>query len=89
VRGRYRIEGSLSLEEKEGWVGEKFEGRGGDWIERKKRQEGEREERSQDRTIWQVTLRLCSVYLQVVINVPKGWMVPGFECLSGQLYLIN
>jgi len=30
VRGRYRIEGGLSLEEKEGWVGEKFEGRGGD-----------------------------------------------------------
>jgi len=26
VRGRYRIEGGLSLEEKEGWVGEKFEG---------------------------------------------------------------
>jgi len=31
VRGRYRIEGGLSLDEKEGWVGEKFEGRGGDW----------------------------------------------------------
>jgi len=29
VRGRYRIEGGLSLEEKEGWTGE-FEGRGGD-----------------------------------------------------------
>jgi len=28
VRGRYRIEGGLSLEEKEGWAGEKFEGRG-------------------------------------------------------------
>jgi len=27
VRGRYRIEGGLSLEEKEGWVGEKFEGK--------------------------------------------------------------
>jgi len=27
VRGRYRIEGGLSLEEKEGWVGNKFEGR--------------------------------------------------------------
>jgi len=26
VRGRYRIEGGLSLEEKEGWVGDKFEG---------------------------------------------------------------
>jgi len=30
VRGRYWIEGGLSLEEKEGWVGKKFEGRGGD-----------------------------------------------------------
>jgi len=38
---------------------------------------------------WQVMLRFCSVYLQVVINVPKGWMVPGIVCLSGQLYLTN
>jgi len=30
VRGRNRIEGGLSLEEKEGWAGEKFEGRGED-----------------------------------------------------------
>jgi len=30
VQGRYRTEGGLSLEEKEGWVGEKFEGREGD-----------------------------------------------------------
>jgi len=30
VRGRYRIEGGLPLEEKEGWVGGKFEGRGGE-----------------------------------------------------------
>jgi len=30
VKGRYRIEGGLSLEEKEGREGEKFEGRGGD-----------------------------------------------------------
>jgi len=28
VRGWYRIEGGLSLVEKEGWLGEKFEGRG-------------------------------------------------------------
>jgi len=35
-----------------------------------------------------VMLRFCSVYLQVVINVPKGSMVPGVS-LSGQLYLIN
>jgi len=32
---------------------------------------------------WQVMLRFCSVYLQVVINVP------GFVCLSGQLYLTS
>ena len=38
---------------------------------------------------WQVMLRFCSVYLQVVINVPKGWTVPGFVCLSVQLYLTN
>jgi len=75
VRGRYRIEGGLSLEEKEGWTGEKFEGRGGDW---KRREEIEGRENP-----WQVMLRVCAVYLQVVINVPKGWMVPGFVCLSG------
>jgi len=69
------------LEEKEGWAGEKFEGRGGDWKRKEERGEGEKP--------WQVMLRVCSVYLQVVINVPKGWMVPGFVCLSGQLYLIN
>jgi len=56
---------------------------------------GERQEtggemvRSHGRTRWQVMLRFCSVYLQVVINVHKGWMVAGFVCLSGQLYLIN
>jgi len=77
------IEGGLSLEEKEGWAGEKFEGRGGTRGERKKQEEEEREKS------WQVMLRFCSVYLQVVINVPKGWMVLGFVCLSGQLYLIN
>jgi len=37
---------------------------------------------------WQVMLRFYSVYLQV-INVLKGWMVLGFVCLSGQLYLTN
>jgi len=50
----------------------------------RKRQETERGEKP-----WQVMLRFCSVYLQVVINVPKGWMVLGFVCLSGQLYLTN
>ncbi len=54
----------------------------------RKSQEGEKE-RSRGRTRWQVMLRFCSVYLQVVINVLKGWMVLGFVCLSGQLYLIN
>jgi len=45
--------------------------------------------RSRGRTRWQVMLRFCSVYLQVVINVLKGWIVPGTVCLSGQLYLTN
>jgi len=30
VRGRYRIVGDLTLEEKQGWAGEKLEGREGD-----------------------------------------------------------
>ena len=38
---------------------------------------------------WKLTLRFLSVYLQVVINVLKGWMVLGFVCLGEQLYLIN
>jgi len=54
----------------------------------RRRQEGERE-RSHGRTRWQAMLRFCSVYLQVVINVLKGWIVPGFVCLGGQLYLTN
>jgi len=41
VRGRYRIEGGLSLEEKERWAAEKFGGRGGD--ENRKEEEGGRE----------------------------------------------
>jgi len=40
VRGRYRIEGGLSLEEKEGWAGEKFEGQ--ETRRERKRQEGDR-----------------------------------------------
>jgi len=59
------------LEEKEGWAGDNFEGRGGD---REKGETGGRRERSRGRTRWQVMLRFCSVYLQVVINVPRdGW----------------
>jgi len=47
------------LEEKEGWAGEKFEGRGGDRERgKRKRQETERGEKP-----WQVMLRFCSVYL--------------------------
>jgi len=42
VRGRYRIEGGLSLEETEVWAGEKFEG-GGGGDERRRRDR--REER--------------------------------------------
>jgi len=30
------------LDEKEGWAGEKFEGRGGDWNGKRERQEGQR-----------------------------------------------
>jgi len=74
VRGRYRTEGGLSLEETEGWVGEKFEGRGGDWNGKERRGR----ERSQGRTIWRVMLRFHSVPLQIVTNVLKGWMVLGF-----------
>ncbi len=52
---------------------------------------GERKRRGTERgeKPWQVMLRLCSVYLQVVIDVLKGWIVPDFVCLSGQLYLSN
>jgi len=51
-------------------------------------EEGRRQQRSH-RTTWRLTLRLHTVPLQVVMNVLKGWMVPGFVCLGGQLYLIN
>jgi len=77
VRGRYWIEGGLSSEEKEGWAGEKFEGRGGDRERRREAVAGQ----------WRRTIRFRSVYLQVVINVLRGWVVLGFVCLSGQLYL--
>ena len=53
----------------------------------KEEEETRREKRGEKP--WQVMLRFCSVYLQVVINVLKGWIVSGFVCLSGQLYLIN
>jgi len=41
--GRYKIKGSLSLVEKEGWAGKKFEGRGGDWDGKDRRLEEEGE----------------------------------------------
>jgi len=46
-------------------------------------------ERSCGRTIWRVTLRFHAAPFQVVTNVLKGWMVLGFVCLGGQLYLTN
>jgi len=84
------------LEEKEGWAGEKFGGRGGDrkrkeekGRERKRQERRQKGERSCGRTIWRVMLRFHAVPLQVVTNVLKGWMVLDFVCLGGQLYLIN
>jgi len=79
--GRYKIERGLSLGEKEGWVGEKFEGRGGDW--------NRKVEETAERT-WRLMARFHSVYLQVVINIPKGWMFTGlcmfrWESVSYQL----
>jgi len=46
------------LDEKEGWVGEKFEGRGGDWIWRRE---------TAERT-WRLTLRFHSVGLERWLN---------------------
>jgi len=54
---------------------------------RREEETGQRRERG--KKPWQVMLRFCSVYLRVVINVPKGWMILGFVCSSGQLYLTN
>lgn len=87
VRGRYKIEGGLSLDEKEGWAGEKFEGRG-DWNGNGGETGGTERVAMAERK-WRLTFRFHSVYLQVVMNVLKGWMVLGFVCLGGQLYLTN
>jgi len=54
-----------------------------------RREEETRQRRERGEKPWQLMLRFCSVYLQVVINVSKGWMVLGFVCLSGQLFLTN
>jgi len=61
-------------------------------VWRKRRRLGERggeEEKERGEKPWLVMLRFFSVYLKIVINVLKGWIVPGFACLSGQLYLTN
>jgi len=58
------------LDKKEGWAGENFEGRGGDWSGRR------REEEAAERT-WRQMLRFHSVYLQVVMNILKRWMCIG------------
>jgi len=56
VKGSYKIgEGGLSLEEKEGWVGEKFEGRGGDWN----RKEEETGGRGREAMAGDVKILLC------------------------------
>jgi len=55
VRGRYKIKGGLSLEEKEGWAGEKFERRGD--KHRKERQE--RKKLWQDNMAGDVKILLC------------------------------
>jgi len=47
------------LEEKEGWVGEKFGGTEGDWNGE------ERQERGEGEKPWQVMLRFCSVDRQI------------------------
>jgi len=47
------------LDEKERWVGEKFEGRGGDRNRKGKRLEGQREKRWQDNMAGDVKIPLC------------------------------
>jgi len=59
VRGRYRIEGGLLLEEKEGWAGEKFEGRGGDRREKRDRRVRGAEKPWQDKIAGDVKILLC------------------------------
>jgi len=86
--GRYRIEGGLSLDKKEDEQ-EKF------WrkrrrLEQKGRGIGGTEREFTVESKWKLMLRSRSVYLQVVINVLKGWMCTGrCVCLGGQLYPIN
>jgi len=57
------------LGEKEGWAGEKFEGRG---------ETGGTERAVMVETKWKLALRFRCVYLQVVINILKGWMCTRF-----------
>jgi len=63
------------LDEMEGWAGEKYEGRRGAWN-------GKEEEtgwtgRGAKEQQWRLMLRFRSVYIQVFINVLKGWMCIG------------
>jgi len=63
------------LDKKEGWAEENFEGRGGDGNG--KRKKGGTERVAVVERKWRLTLRFHSVYLQVAINVLKGWMCTG------------
>jgi len=63
--GQYRIQQSMSLDKKEGWVEEKFERRGGDGNIR------EEEKESSCGTTWKLVLRFYTLPLQVVMNVLK------------------
>jgi len=82
-----QLEGGLSLDKKEGWAGEKLEGRGGD-AKGKGRDRREREG-SHGRTILGVRLGFHAVPLKFVTNVFKDGCVLGFVCLGGQSCLIN
>jgi len=59
VRGRYRIEGGLSLDEKEGWVGENFEEEE-TGMERRKRQEGVGEKPWQENMAGAIKIPCCT-----------------------------
>jgi len=72
VRGSYRIEGVLSLEEKERWAAEKFGGRGGD--ENRKEEAGGRERNKwwQDNGCWCEDLGLW-IYRFLLMFSRDGW----------------
>jgi len=79
------------LDEKEGWAGEKFEGRGGDWNKREEEtggREREREKRWQENMAGDVKTPCCTFYRLLQMFLRDGCVL-GFLCLGGQLYLIN